>query len=113
MNTYSNDRGGMVYKYISTYFYATCLVLYAWYRANLETLTFLIYFTMLLPLSIPFQWHLNGKYMSTNHMNAWKLLCISNIIDGITTQSEVQACTFQQNSASSNLPMPLEIKKCG
>jgi hypothetical protein len=31
----------MVYNYISTYFYATCLVLYAWYRVNLETFTFL------------------------------------------------------------------------
>jgi hypothetical protein len=51
--------------------------------------------------------------MSTNHMNAWKLLCMSSLIDGVTTQSEVQACTLQQNSASSNLPMPLEIEKCG
>jgi hypothetical protein len=46
-------------------------------------------------------------------MNTWKLLCISNLIDGITIQSEVQACTLQQNSASSNMPMPLEIEKCG
>jgi hypothetical protein len=30
----------MVYNYISTHFYVTCLVLYAWYKVNLETLTF-------------------------------------------------------------------------
>jgi len=36
----------MVYNYISTHFYATCLFLYAWYKVNIEifkkksTLTF-------------------------------------------------------------------------
>jgi len=30
----------MIYNYISTHFYATCLVLYAWYRVNLEILIF-------------------------------------------------------------------------
>jgi hypothetical protein len=46
----------MVYNYISTHFYAICLVLYASYKVNLETFTFFVYFTMLLPLYIPFQW---------------------------------------------------------
>jgi len=39
----------MIYNYISTHFYATCLVLYAWYRVNLKTLIIFVYFTMLLP----------------------------------------------------------------
>jgi len=39
----------MVYNYISTHFYATCLVLYAWYRVNLETFIFLVYFTIFYP----------------------------------------------------------------
>jgi hypothetical protein len=32
----------MVYNYISIDFYATCLALYAWYKVNLETLTFFL-----------------------------------------------------------------------
>ncbi len=31
----------MFYNYISTHFYVTCLVLYAWYKVNLETFIFL------------------------------------------------------------------------
>ncbi len=39
----------MIYNCISNDFYATCLDLYAWYMVNLMTLTFFVYFTMLLP----------------------------------------------------------------
>jgi hypothetical protein len=42
----------MVYNYISTHFDATCLVLYAWYKVNLETFTFFVYFIMFYPTSL-------------------------------------------------------------
>jgi hypothetical protein len=38
----------MVYNYISTHFYATCLVLYARYKVNLNTLIFWVFFIVLL-----------------------------------------------------------------
>ncbi len=36
----------------STHFYATCLVLYAWYKVNIKRFIFLVYFTMFLPNSV-------------------------------------------------------------
>jgi hypothetical protein len=72
----------MVYNYISTHFYATCLVLNAWYRVNLETLIFfgLLYhvFTSIQEIKIINE-NPNNNYDSTN--KSWHLFicCLSTI----------------------------------